>query len=118
MLLYQSINLVIVRRQPTYTGSSQTSTDLIIPSITTLINTYEIVEIQYSTAGLINIIWNGVNKGTTTDTTFLSGGKYVLISQGNYTGYFNNVETVDYVFVRSYLNPEPAVSAWGSINTP
>jgi len=118
MLLYQSINLVIVRRQPTYTGSSQTPTDLIIPSISTLINTYEIVEIQYSTAGVINFIWNGVNKATITDTTFLSGGKYVLISQGNYTGKFNNVETVDYVFVRSYLNPEPAVTAWGSINMP
>lgn len=118
MLLYQSINQVIVRRQPTYTGSSQAPTDIITPTISTLINTYEIVEIQYSTAGVINFIWNGVNKGTTTDTTFLSGGKYVLLSQGNYTGKFNNVETVDYVFVRSYLNPEPAVTAWGSINMP
>jgi hypothetical protein len=118
MLLFQSTNTVIVRRQPTYTGSSQAATDIITPTILTLINTYEIVEIQYSTAGVINFIWNGVNKGTTTDTTFLSGGKYVLISQGNYTGYFNNVETVDYVFVRSYLNPEPSVTAWGSINMP
>jgi len=52
-----------------------------------------------------------------TDTTFLSGGKYILIAQGNYSGY-SNTETVDYVFVRSYLNPEPSVTAWGSINTP
>jgi hypothetical protein len=118
MLLYQNTGLVIVRRQPTFTGSSQAPTDLIIPPISTLINTYEIVEIQYSTAGVINFIWNGVNKGTITDTTFLSGGKYVLISQGNYSGISNNVETVDYVFVRSYLNPEPSVTAWGSINTP
>jgi len=118
MLLYQNTGLVIVRRQPTYTGSSQAPTDLIIPPISTSTNTYEIVEIQYSTAGVINFIWNGVNKGTITDTTFLSGGKYLLISQGNYSGISNNVATVDYVFVRSYLNPEPSVTAWGSINTP
>ena len=118
VLFYQSPSNIVVRRQPTYTGSTQSATDIITPTISTSINTYEIVEIQYSTAGIINFIWNGVNKGTTTDTTFLSGGKYVLISQGNYTGIFNNVETVDYVFVRSYLNPEPSVTAWGSINTP
>ena len=117
VLFYQSPSNIVVRRQPTYTGSTQSATDIITPTISTSINTYEIVEIQYSTAGIINFIWNGVNKGTTTDTTFLSGGKYVLISQGNYTGIFNNVETVDYVFVRSYLNPEPSVTAWGSINT-
>jgi hypothetical protein len=118
VLFYQSPSNIVVRRQPTYTGSSQAATDIITPTISASINTYEIVEIQYSTAGVINIIWNGVNKGTATDTTFLSGGKYVLISQGNYSIYSGNVETVDYVFVRSYLNPEPSVTAWGSINTP
>jgi hypothetical protein len=118
LLWYQNPSYTGFARIPTYTGSSQLGTTILSPTISASINTYESVEIQYSTAGLINIIWNGVNKGTTTDTTFLSGGKYVLLSQGNYTGYFNNVATVDYVFVRSFLNPEPSVTAWGSINTP
>ena len=116
-LFYQGTSSDTVRRQPLYTGSSQAYTSIANTSLSGVVNTYEIVEIQYSTAGVINILWNGTNKATVTDTTFLSGGKYILIAQGNYSGY-SNTETVDYVFVRSYLNPEPAVSAWGSINTP
>jgi len=28
------------------------------------------------------------------------------------------VTTLDYVFVRNYVNPEPSVTAWGALNTP
>ena len=107
-----------VRRQPTYTGSSQAYTTIITTSITPAPSQLETIEIQYTTSGDIYIVQNGSGVGSVNDTTFLSGQKYLLISQGSDISSIGNQETLEHVFVRSYIGPEPIVVSWGSINTP
>ena len=105
-------------RQPIYTGSSQAYTTIITTTITPAPAQLETIEIQYTTSGDIYIVKNGSGVGSVNDTTFLSGQKYLLISQGSDISSTGNIETLEHVFVRSYIGPEPIVASWGSINTP
>jgi hypothetical protein len=84
----------------------------------TPVNTWELIDFSYTSSGLLTWAINGSTQASATNTTYLSGSKYLLISQGMYTGLSGYVTTVDYVFVRNYVSPEPSVTAWGALNTP
>ena len=84
----------------------------------TPVNTWELIDFSYTSSGLLTWAINGSTQASATNTTYLSGGKYLLISQGMYSSTSGYVTTVDYVFVRKYVSPEPSVTAWGALNTP
>jgi len=84
----------------------------------TPVNTWELIDFTYTSSGLLNWSVNGSSQASATNTTYLSGAKYLLISQGMYSLTSGYVTTLDYVFVRNYVNPEPSVTAWGALNTP
>ena len=100
-------------------GATNTGASDLTPLFgSTPVNTWELIDFTYTSSGLLNWSVNGSSQASTTNTTYLSGAKYLLISQGMYSSTSGYVTTLDYVFVRNYVNPEPSVTAWGALNTP
>jgi len=100
-------------------GATNTGASDLTPLFgSTPVNTWELIDFTYTSSGLLNWSVNGSSQASATNTTYLSGAKYLLISQGMYSSTSGYVTTLDYVFVRNYVNPEPSVTAWGALNTP
>ena len=78
---------------------------------------YKIHDLTYETNGVLKWIVDGVQQYSATDSNFLTNNKRILISQGEFLNGQGADTVIDYVFVRKYVDPEPAHGSWGSEET-
>jgi len=73
----------------------------------------KVVEIRRYGGNTVQLLFNGVSKGTITDSSITTGGRVgfrqILTTRG---------KTVDDVRARKYVSPEPSHGSWGSEETP
>lgn len=73
-------------------------------------DTFEIIDFIYDSSGNIKWIHEGVEKLSATNTDYLSSSKYLLLSQGEYSGGQGGDSYYDWVLVRKYDSNEPSAS--------
>jgi len=90
----------------------------------TTLNEWHKLTMIYDSSGNLKWYHDGTLWLEATDTTYLNNAKYLLLSQGEYSGGEGGNRYIDYVFVRKYADPEPTIStgSWQAIgewvNTP
>lgn len=75
---------------------------------------YKIHDLTYESNGVLKWIVDGIQQYSATDTSFLTNNKKILISQGEFENGQGANTVIDCVFVRKYVDPEPAHGSWGS----
>ncbi len=81
-----------------------------------LVNFYSVWEYHYRSDGTLEWFVNDVLKASTSDNTFLGDAKFLLITQGAFSGAGRGAPTfVDWALVRKSISPEPIGRSWGPV---
>jgi len=82
----------------------------------TTLNEWHELEYIYDQNGKLSLYHDGslMDSIEATDTTYLNDDKNILLSQGEYSSGVGGNRYIDYVFVRKYVDPEPAILSWGN----